>query len=275
MASTFDFIAEKTASIEKGLKGKTVLSVSRALEQLVPEKDMSLIAEKTSKKHFEDQSSEYFHKSPEEVLDIWSKLGETGRDNGKKLDEFIELVLNKKSTKLFECDNFYGNEALKAKCTKAEKLIRDLENAGLAFEGREQKLFLPLDESTVVTGRYDALFSMPVGDSRAFYLIDWKNTEKILFENKFENMLGPCRKFPNANGYQYMIQVMFYRECLKSYGLKESIVPNIIQFTKDPAQSAVVYKPDFELSSEEIREILSFAAEKIKIKAEIAAQEEK
>lgn len=252
-------------------------SISSILEQIKPEFEKEKVAQKTFEKNFNNPDSKYYQKTVEEILEMWKASGTTSTSNGSLLDDYIGLLLNDESTELWEMDNLYNNDILKHKCQLANSFIESLKTNNFHFVCREKEVFCVIEENDkkyIIHGRFDALFSYVINDIFYLYLIDWKNTEKIEFTNKFKTLLGPCKNYDDANGILYLIQLFFYKYCLEeTYKVGYPINISIVQF---PTTDTKIYSSNnFKFDNNQIREILLFGIKKIKLKKELKKQEKR
>lgn len=80
--------------------------------------------------------------------------------------------------------------------------------------------WLVFDEEHKVAGSIDMVYKKPDG-TLAIY--DWKRTEELKTENKFQSGLGPVSHLPDTNYWHYSLQLNVYRYILqKNYGVTVS-----------------------------------------------------
>ena len=76
--------------------------------------------------------------------------------------------------------------------------------------------WLVFDEEHKVAGSVDMVYKKSDG-TLAIY--DWKRTEELKMENRFESGFGPLAHLPNVNYWQYSLQLNVYRYIIeKHYG---------------------------------------------------------
>ena len=76
--------------------------------------------------------------------------------------------------------------------------------------------WLVFDEEHKVAGSIDMVYKKPDG-TLAIY--DWKRSEEIKMENKFQSCFGPVDHLPDTNYWHYSLQLNIYRYILqKHYG---------------------------------------------------------
>lgn len=249
-------------------------SITSIIKELEPEFDVQTVAERTHKKHFNNPESPYYQKSVIDILAMWDAKKFASSGMGKQLDDYIGMILNNEDTSLWELDYLYGDEQLKHKCDCAKKFITTLlAKPEFEFITREKDIFYSIQnpstgQSYIISGRFDALFLYFTQGVQCLYLIDWKNTESIVFENKYGNLLGPCKKWPNANGYLYAIQLAFYKNAFReTYGITSLIDTNIVQFPSGDPQ--VIPTKDIDISKEFLDTILLYGCTKLDIKKEM------
>jgi ATP-dependent exoDNAse (exonuclease V) beta subunit len=236
----------------KGIYKKCKYSVSKIIETLSEPFDKEGVAERTFNSHFNDPNSIYFHKSKAEIIEMWEKKAETGRNNGKALDNFIGMILDSHETE--EILNKFKeslNETASAKCSTFESFYNTNILNKLEFLMREQIL---CDEETGVVGRFDAMFM--AGDK--LLVIDWKNTENITTSNPYKKLKGPLYNYDACDLNTYTIQVYIYTYIIrKKYNLKNiKIVPLIVQMGTEEYK---MYVPQIPYSDELIEKIIEYA----------------
>ena len=74
--------------------------------------------------------------------------------------------------------------------------------------------WLVFDEEHKVAGSIDMIYKKPDG-TLAIY--DWKRTEELKTENRFQSGLGPLAHLPDTNYWHYTMQLNVYRYILQKY----------------------------------------------------------
>lgn len=236
-------------------------SISSIVEKLKPEFDKQVAAERTHKKYFWNNKSEYYQKSVEEILTMWENKSAVGRMNGKVLDHFIGMILEDNATS--EEITKYMGTLEHAALNKCKMWLRFYDqylgpNAGenkIEFLGRELCM---CDDKYGVNGRLDALF----GFKNNILVIDWKNTENISTKCPFENMNGPLYKYEKTDLNSYTMQLYGYVYMLRTdYGLTiNQIIPLLVQVGM---YSMYTYSPVIPYSDSLVQECFAYAIEKI------------
>jgi len=231
-------------------------SVSKILNHLKKPFDKDAVAIKTHDKYFDNPESIYYQKSVDDILHMWEEKAEAGRNNGKALDDFIGLILDKHASDE-ELNNYMEclSDKAKNKCKSYHKFYESSIENKIDFLCREQVLAMP---ELGVNGRLDAMFQY----NDNILLIDWKNTEKIECSNRFEKMLGPLYEYDACELNSYTIQVYIYKYILrKVYHLYDvNIVPLIVQVGETEVRT---YQPAIEYSDKLIEDCISFAVKAI------------
>ena len=259
-----ELLARTTKEVERNkwnFYKKYPYSMSKIVNQLKPEFDQQGMAQKTHDKHFYDRTSIYYGKTVDEILQMWAKKSELGKMYGKILDDYIGLVLERKATEQQLADFLAGlDKTANLKCNTWMRFYRSFigPEAGdnrIEFICREMTM---CDDRYGLNGRLDALF----GFKDKALLIDWKNTEKITTESRFETMLGPLYKYDNCSLNEYTIQLYSYVYMLThDYGLDRRIVPLIINITLN---EHLTFRPIIPYSDTLMEECFDYAIAKIK-----------
>lgn len=204
------------------------ISISEILNLIQKPFERDRAVEATFNKHFNNPDSEYYHKSKEEIVNMWESKGAESRRYGSMLDDYIGVNLTKTATdiKLFKLDNDYDNdERLHGLCDSFDNFYEVLSKSGdTIFVDRERsvyhKVFVknPDDETQMieyyVKGRFDALFYNK--RTNKWIIIDWKSSGSIdKVPGKWTGkLLGPMNKFPALNYWTYTTQLYFYKKAL-------------------------------------------------------------
>lgn len=231
-------------------------SVSKIVASLHNEFDTDYMAKKTFEKHYNDPESKYYHMTVDEIIDSWNEKGQFARENGKSLDNFIGMILEKSESpnSLQKHIESLNNVAGK-KCSEFLKFYETNIKGKLDFVGRELMLY---DSSLKVNGRLDALFSK--GDN--LFVIDWKNNEQITKENIWEKCKGPLYEYDACDLNLYTVQVYIYVYLLrKIYGLTDiNIIPLIVRIGTDDYE---ICSPKIQYSDSLMESIIKFAGNEI------------
>jgi hypothetical protein len=249
-----------TENVEKTRKSfykEYPYSVSKILAHLKKPFDKEGVALKTYNKHYDDIDSIYYHKTIDDILNMWEEKAEFGRNNGKALDDFIELILDKNANEN-ELSDYINklNDVAKNKCNTYYKFYNASIKNKLDFLCREQVLAIP---DLGVSGRLDAMFYY----KDTILLIDWKNTEKIESSNKYEKLLGPLYEYDACDLNSYTMQVYIYKYILRHvYHLYDvNIVPLIVQVGEHDVKT---YQPVIEYSDDLVIKCIEFGINAIK-----------
>lgn len=236
-------------------------SVSKIVNALHKEFDADLMAKKTFEKHYDDPDSKYYHMTVDEIITAWNEKGKFARENGKSLDDFIGMILEKtESPDTLQLHIKTLNEIAGKKCSEFMKFHEMNIKNKLTFVGRELML---CDPSLKVNGRLDALFCK--GDN--LFVVDWKNNEQISKENIWEKCKGPLYEYDACDLNLYTVQVYIYVYILrKIYGLTDiNIIPLIVRIGTDDYE---ICSPKIPYSDKLIESIIEFASDEINKKTE-------
>ena len=209
------------------------ISISAVLDSMEKEFDRDRVVELTYNKHFNNPDSQYYHKTKEQILEMWEAKGADSRHYGSMLDDYIGVNLTgtQNDIKLFKMDNAYDyDERLHGLCDSFDNFYALMMKSGdVEFVDRERDIYVkvkltsPIDGSPIeyyVKGRFDALFYNK--RTNKWILIDWKSSGSIdkVPSRWTEKFLGPMFKWPALNYYRYTNQLHFYKR-----GLLENYLP--------------------------------------------------
>ena len=237
--------------------------------------DSQGVAQKTFDKHYNDESSQYFHKSVEEIMDMWAQKGKTSCHYGSMLDDYIGINLTQTpdDLELWKLDNNYDyDERLHAHCDAFDNFYHTLVESGeWEFVDREKTVYLRVGDY-YIKGRFDALFKNK--RTGKFVVFDWKSSGTIDKKETpwTKKLLGPAFQYPALNYYTYTMQLFFYKKALiESKYLPEGMTEDdvnvmIVNLPDHIIESAgknyETHRPAFPYDSELMDRIFNFAVRK-------------
>ena len=216
------------------------------------------VAAKTYAAHYNDESSEYYHMSIEEIIQEWEKRAVEGRTNGKILDTYIGITFGEHNGEpetekqaLLES----SGDIPRNKCRSFDKFFDNAIKGKLDFVARERTMY---DTDKKLNGRFDAIFMR--GDK--LFVVDWKNSKSIKISNPYEKLKGPLSKYDNCDLNCYTMQLYLYIYMLrKRYGITDiDIVPLIVRIGEEDYG---IYRPVIPYSDSLMEEVIDFATMRI------------
>jgi ATP-dependent exoDNAse (exonuclease V) beta subunit len=258
LKETLNKINESTGTykLQKEIYKACPYSVSKIVETLHKPFDQQTSAQKVFEKYFDDETSKYYHMSVDEIISSWEEKGRFGRENGKCLDKYIGMLIDKhESDDILEKYISSLNPVAANKCREYSVFYQNNIKDKLEFVGRELMLHFP---ELKVNGRLDALF---LKDDKLI-LIDWKNNDKLSIENPYEKCRGPLYLYDASDLNLYTVQVYIYAYILrKVYKLDNiNIIPLIIRIGEHDYN---IYSPIIPYSDKLVEDTISFAAQEI------------
>ena len=254
------------------------LSISSVLEMLSEPFDRDGVAEKTFMKHYNNESSEYYHKSKDEIIMMWEAKGALSRKYGTLLDEYIGTILTKtpEELEIWKLDNNVEyDERLNGLCKSFDDFYELIMSSGdVEYVDREKSLYYK-DGDHYFNGRFDCMFHNK--RTNKYIIIDWKSSGEIeKVQNKFTSMLkGPMCLYPALNWYTYSMQLSFYKFTLLNGGyikdpdikIGENDIETLIvnlpgKMIKESGKWFQVHKTAFPYDEDLIKKTLSFAYKK-------------
>lgn len=260
---------------EQNLNGAECISISSVLGLLEEPFDQIGVATKTYNKHYNNPESEYYHKTVEEICEMWSAKGATSRQYGQMLDNYIGYNLNHQEDELelFNLDyDREGDERLNGLCTSFDDFVKDIldQHPELEFVTREKTVYYNIPNTNLyVRGRFDALFYNK--DKNHYLIIDWKSSGEI--DKKPSpwtgKLLGPCKNLLALNWNTYTLQVYFYKTALEAYNILkegESVDCIIVQLpghiVNESQKMYCIHTPAFEYDKEYMDKLFVWAHKK-------------
>ena len=227
-------------------------SVTKIVELCKAEFDKEKVSKQCFEKYYEDVTSPYYHKTQEEILEMWELKSKKGKDSGSALDDYIGSILNEDLRQQKLLYDKCVDEKIKSKFNTFKALYeKEFLGNGFEFVCREGIIY---DDKHKWKGRFDAIFVK--GDT--IVIIDWKNNEKITTENNFQNMRGTMYKYPSTDLNGYTVQLYLYKYAMRNVlGFKDMDIKTII--CRVGSGEYEFFAPQIEYSDELVEDILSYA----------------
>lgn len=272
-------IEEKSKEIfVKGKReGCVKLSISEIKDLVKQEFDKQAVAQKTHDKHFNNENSEYYQMSVEQIIEEWSRRGEISKARGNCVDSYCGLILEGKSEKekaIFKLDH-ESDEIMARKFQGIDKALEAMKAQGLTFECRELSVGMPIvkdGKTWMISGRFDAIFSK----DKKILIVDWKNNEDIEDKNHWKKLLGPCSHLDDCDMNLFTIQLYMYAYILRHvYGFDNvEIFCDVVQFPGKKDYFYKIWKPSFDYDEALIEKIIDFCIKKKALMLEDEKQKE-
>lgn len=268
-------IRNKIYTINSELKPsfKGTCSVSNLCSYIKPEFDEKGTAEKCVIKGQNNPDYKYYNMTAEEIINLWHEKADTSKRYGSLLDDYTELILEKKpieEIQLWKLDNNFEDDLrLKNTCIGATQFIQWLfEKTNYVFLGREIPMYIQVGNNKI-NGRLDALFYDPNTD--AYIIIDWKTTEGVSTSNSFnKKLMGPAYTLDDCDMNVYTTQLHLYKKALvETYKLttydKISVyVCNLLR-EEDNAKLYKLFPQNFIFNNNLLEKFINFACMKYNI----------
>lgn len=184
----------------------------------------------TSPKWYE---SKYFGMTAEQIKKQWADKGHAASTAGTRMHLDIEHFYNAmpSGVSMEEADGWIPQDGAEW------NYFRDYqEKWGSQFTPFRTE-WLVFDEEHKVSGSIDMVYKKADG-TLAIY--DWKRTEDLKTENKFQSGLGPVSHLPDTNYWHYSLQLNVYRYILqKHYGVTVSELALVVLHPDNPTWRVV------------------------------------
>lgn len=214
---TIEDIKNNYSTVFDRNRDKKKISISNSISFLYPSFDSDSVADKIVLKNYDNPESKYYHMNKNDILELWSRKGEKGKQKGKLLDFFMEsLYVNKNYLKddiedlkkyvMIEKNIEEDSDEIKLFFT-CYKLLSSLHLKGIELIDREIPVAYESKEG-ILYGRIDAIFYNH--NTLKPIIVDWKSNSEISVENNFEKMLGPCSHLDNCDLNKFFLQVYSY-----------------------------------------------------------------
>jgi len=182
-------------------------SVTKFLDGFFPDFDKERISARYAEKNDMDQA---------EVLRVWEEKGRIARENGTMVHAFLEDLFyhHMKKGEFPEVISARENAKVRQMQRQALRMFNDILEIG--HEMVESEMIIA-DMGHLVCGTAD-LITRKMEDPSHYYLIDYKTSEFIKRENKWQSGLNPVAHLPHCNFYHYALQLNIYKNMLITQG---------------------------------------------------------
>jgi hypothetical protein len=228
------------------------ISGTKFLGQFFGKFDRESISAKYAKKH---------NKSQTEVLNMWDRKGEIGREMGTLIHDYLEakfLASNKDARPLHDVAALHKDEEIQAAA------LRRMPQADIAYDKLRERYDIIAVEKIVadLDGSRAGMIDLVLRDRLTGLecLGDWKTNAKIDLENRWQQGLSCLRHLDDCSYNKYAIQMELYKQIgLKEGYFKEPMGPNVIIHITDDDHT-ILPCPDM---SREIKAMIQEADELI------------
>ena len=183
------------------------ISTTTFIKLFFPKFDSEKIIDNWMKNEQKWLSNKYYGKTKEMILELWDNNCKISCSLGSLLHNSIEL--------------YYKNEL-----DNIPKEIEKEFNYFLNFNENEIKLnnkilfkteWSIFDEEYKIAGSIDVIYT---DNNQKYYIYDWKRTNKIKYNNFYQQGLYPCHLLDNCNYNHYSLQLNIYKYILeKNYNI--------------------------------------------------------
>ena len=189
-----------------------ILSVSGVVKGYFNEFDSESISNNIVKnrKHTKP-GTKYYGMTANDIMVSWAKKGKIAAETGTKVHFIIECFYNGMIVEPYK----------KFKVIKQFMAWHEKNVVGKLIPFRSE-LRLRTDHRSKITGTADMLFvshKQPIPDeceSTLFlYMRDWKCSNGIKWENRWQQGKGPCEGMADCNGNKYTLQQNLYKDMLE------------------------------------------------------------
>ena len=139
------------------------------------------------------QSSKYFGMEVEEIKQAWEDNANQAAELGTALHKSIEEFYNNTPTPMDTVEYKYFEEF-------------EIDHNTLKPFRTEWEIY---DEELKLAGSIDMVFEDKEGN---YHLYDWKRSKQIKENNQYEEGYFPLSHLPNANYWQYSLQLNIYKQ---------------------------------------------------------------
>lgn len=171
-------------------------SVTTVVHSKFPKFDSNAIAKNLTRKHFNNEKSEYFQMTEYDILQKWEINKNNACSLGTELHESIELFYN--NIKHYNTSKEYGY---------FENFCNDFKHL-IPFRTEWEVYF----EEASLAGSIDMIFKNEDG---SLSIYDWKRSKKIEKSNQFEFGYNPVDHLPHSNFWHYSLQLNIYKYILE------------------------------------------------------------
>lgn len=236
-------------------------AITSLLSKLVKPFDQFAIATKTYNRHYENPESQYYHKSVDEIIAMWSENAQRSINLGCATDDYIGYQLEPELMRFgFDAwkkhKNFNNDAELQNHCKAAQKFLESQYNKGyIKFVGREIPITYYDEVSGVtISGRIDSMYYNE--KTNTYIIVDYKTADDItLATSPWTSMMeGPANVYPDLKLYKFTFQLHFYQLSAQEWlGKDAKIISCIVQLKSNGEyevwKNAFEYNKDFVLAT--------------------------
>lgn len=212
------------------LHGNEITCVSNVIHQFQEHFDARQKAIETSERHFNDESSIYFGKTPKEIEKMWEENSKNACEHGTERHEFSEscfYFMTRQYDKILPQfkDRLLSDNEFLAKYPKEEaaaSFYEDMPSCIIPILA-ETKVY---DERLKYSGTFDLLCYYDAeldgrnSDNSGLMVLDWK-TNKNLYKNfGGKTLLYPFEGLLDSPVSIYKLQLSLYQNALENIGMK-------------------------------------------------------
>ena len=217
--------------------GKT-LSVSGIVHMFFPVFDAEFVSGKTHRKHFFNETSKYYGKTPEEIRQGWKDKGEAARDLGTLMHERIEHNINGVP---------FSDEALATKEIQ-QYIVFEKQHISPRLVPYRTEWRLFTDLSLFITGTLDAIYALKEQpddcESLLLELGDWKRSVEIKRANNFQRGKNGLEHLQDTNFEHYRLALLLYKYMIEEYYINVQYNGKVYKRCKVVASWLGVFHPD-------------------------------
>ena len=186
-------------------------SVTTLIHKFFPAFDAISVAKKVHSRHHDNESSEYYNMSIDDIIASWEANRDEAAFNGTLVHKIVEDYYNS----IITIDNIVDASNIHPELNHFVTFLQDFSH--LKPYRSEWVVF---HEEYHLAGSIDMTFLNKDG---SLSIYDWKRSKKISLENRYEKGSPPIQHLDSCNYIQYSLQLNTYRFILETkYGMRVS-----------------------------------------------------
>lgn len=210
------------------LNGQNIPSVSSMVEKFVVPFDSERISKFCAEKHFNDESSEYYHMTAAQIKKSWADNAKAATDRGTIAHAFGEScmhymvgdydgILPEYRDRLLPDGRFYSNGGFEDAIVKFWLAVPDSYVPILA----ETQVYTEAKDGTILyAGTFDLLFYTEINGKRGTVMFDWKTNADLYKNFNNKKMIRGLEYLLDNPKNHYEVQQTLYEKALRDKGVK-------------------------------------------------------
>ena len=219
------------------LNGMELTSVSKVVERFAPKFDAKAQAERCYLKYYNDASSKYYGKTPDQILKEWKTTNKKACDKGHEKHSYNETLFDFYTGKISEIELPAENDYMS---WNSIRFWEDLPTCYIPLLS-ECRVY---DSDLGYSGTFDLLCAWDrpnVPLNQSLILVDYKSNKDLFKNFNDQRMLSPFEDMRDSPGEgHYPLQLSLYQIPLENIGCK--VIDRVLIYLNESKENYGKYK---------------------------------